>query len=185
MKPREFFVVVFCLWHMAAVGLYLFHGNAPKALLKAKELTRPYVLLTSQWQKWDIFSPDPIRRVSVFQIQTNAPTFRNTQNGTPDSGGFVSTFSLSRTDIPLWQRAKELKILSRLREDWKRLVPNYLYGYCASLPGTEGHDLRLVAHEYVLPSTLLELRSVYSDLPVTPPRSDTTILDTVTCPLTQ
>lgn len=58
-------VVLFCLWHMAAVATYAL----PRETTFLKHV-RPYMLLTSQWQKWDLFSPDPLRRIEFYSIDT-------------------------------------------------------------------------------------------------------------------
>lgn len=163
---KEYFIIAFCLWHMSAVGLYLLNGTYSEPIRTLKAWTLPYVLLTSQWQKWDIFSPDPLRRVSSFRIESNV------------SGSYTTVLPLDGMDISWWRRTKELKILGRIRDDWNKLTPQYLAYYCESIPGVEDADIRLHAKEYVLPSELHLLRSFAKR----PPTYSEKILATLHCP---
>lgn len=64
------------LWHMAAVAIFAFPpevtGWMQEARWKVLPMVRPYVLMFSQWQQWNLFSPDPYRRVTIFRVETAA-----------------------------------------------------------------------------------------------------------------
>lgn len=66
-------IALFCVWHMTAIGIYSLYGveNVPVLswLDSKREYVRPYTLITSQWQRWNLFSPDPLRRVIQMSIE--------------------------------------------------------------------------------------------------------------------
>jgi len=152
---------------MAAVGAYLMPNGMFTSVDFIKNSSRGYVLQLSQWQKWDIFSPNPLRRVSDYAIERDAGDRWETEK--------VLTFD----SLPWWKRAKELKVLGRLEEDrWLPLTEPFLRTYCKELPKASGKRIRLVAHSIVLPFRLHELRMVGTTF--IPPTS--TILGTASCP---
>ncbi|HRH94073.1 MAG TPA: hypothetical protein PKV72_06110 [Candidatus Peribacteria bacterium] len=142
---------------MAAIAAYLLPQNTASArwnafAVNAFNSARPYVLSLSQWQKWDIFSPDPLRRVSEYSVDVN------------EAGGWRTLKTLSFQTIPAYERAKELKILSRLEDNWQDMSATFLRGECEALPETAGRQLRLTAHSFILPKELHELTK-FSDAP--------------------
>lgn len=60
-------VALFCVWHMVAVASYAIPNEIENPL---SARVRPYMLLTSQWQQWNLFSPDPLRRVVFYRIES-------------------------------------------------------------------------------------------------------------------
>lgn len=67
-------LVIFILFHMTAVALYAIPwsaDDAPTRWVRTHLANRvhPYVLSLSQWQQWNLFSPDPLRRISYFVFQ--------------------------------------------------------------------------------------------------------------------
>lgn len=62
--------------------------------------------------------------------------------------------------FPWTVRAKEMKILERLEENWTLLVPPYLQQICAGIPRSEGSVIRLVAVSVILPSRLDQLATL-------------------------
>jgi hypothetical protein len=141
-------IVAFCLWHMAAVALYLLPRKNAGPLHAVQMLTRPYVLLFSQWQKWDIFSPDPLRRVSTYVVERNA-------------GDRWETAAILDFDhLPWWRRAKELKVAGRVESEWKTLAEPYLKSLCDMIPYADGTDLKLTVRSIVVPSDTPSLASM-------------------------
>ncbi len=138
---------------MAAIAVFLL----PRGILpnEAHELTRPYILWTSQWQKWDIFSPDPLRRVSSYAIEVR------------QGERWVAIRNIDTNSLPWYAHAKELKLLGRLEENWNKLTSGYLRYECASLPGLAGATLRLRAIWYVLPSDTYALKRFSHGKPTT------------------
>lgn len=137
---------LFCVWHMAAVAAYSLPNYAPAPVWKAREaivyVTRPYILLTSQWQKWNLFSPDPLRRVIAFHIE------RKNKDDTWEEIDVIGP------DTAWWHKATELKTIRRMEEseggsNLLALRERYLQSYCKDYsPGT---DLRLRIKYYVIP----------------------------------
>jgi hypothetical protein len=62
------------VWHMFAVGVYAIPTDAKDGASLWLRSTfvptvRPYLLLTSQWQQWNLFAPDPLRRVTTYRLE--------------------------------------------------------------------------------------------------------------------
>ncbi len=152
MRLRHFLLPLFCLWHCAAVALYLMSVPSlpylSTAIAKAKSTTTPYMQTLSQWQAWDIFSPDPMRRSSAYRIDV----FEN--------GVWKPVRTIDYASLHEYERAKELKILARLEDNWAMLVPFYLRPYCVGIPQSQGKTVRLVAVSVILPSRLDQLATL-------------------------
>ena len=122
-RAREWIIVIFCLWHMAAVALFVitipmgtFFGTA---IAKGKSLTQPYVYSLSQWQYWNIFAPDPLQRSSTYRIDV-----------LQSDNTWQSVRMIDYGSLTWFERAKEFKILENLEENWQVLVPSYLETFC-------------------------------------------------------
>ncbi len=137
-------IIVFCIWHMTAVAVYIIPDEAkdpvtPKLEEVILPAARPYLLMTSQWQKWNIFSPDPLRRVSAYDIEVN------------EEGRWRTVKRLEYRLLPWWHRAKELKILRRVEEAGEKAGKAYLEGMCREGAVPRGALVRLQIDAYVLP----------------------------------
>lgn len=71
-------IALFCVWHMAAIGFYTIPDDADDPFTRwAEEHVIPhvteYVLVTSQWQQWNLFSPNPLRRIVYYRLETQNP----------------------------------------------------------------------------------------------------------------
>lgn len=163
-RTRQALIVAFCLWHMTGVALYVIPGSmrAHSPLIGAvRSLTDPYVLMTSQWQQWNIFSPDPLRRVSTFRVESTVD-------------GVVGPTIVDSEQLSMWRQAKELKVLYRLEEEWASARETYLLSLC----GDTHAELQLLRRYKVLPADLTALKRVATTtLPV-----ETNVLASVTCP---
>lgn len=141
-------IIGFCLFHMTAVGLYNLPNGLPGPADSIRRFTDPYILSFSQWQHWDIFSPDPVRRVAAFVIERSAGDRWETAE--------VMTYET----LPWWLKVKEMKILDRIAGDWKGLTTPYLLALCPHIPYSTDKDIRLVIHAFVLPADLPSLTSM-------------------------
>lgn len=103
-------VAMFFFWHagVIAIGTIPQHdaGAVSTALLThAVPVVQPYLLLTSQWQNWDLFSPDPMRRMSRYRIEARVkgePQWRILKTIEPASD------RLWRSDeFAFWQRLED------------------------------------------------------------------------------
>lgn len=141
-------IIAFCLWHMTAVTLY----NIPKerlgVLASVRTLTDPYIFRFSQWQYWDIFSPDPMRRVAMFILERNA------------GDRWETAMVMSYDELPWWLRVKEMKVLDRLAGDWKNLTVPYLQSLCPEIPYAADKEIRLTMRYHYLPSDLPTLKKL-------------------------
>ncbi len=131
-------VIVFCLFHGFAIAVFLLPSNTWTET--PKNLVRPYMLLTSQWQQWDIFSPDPLRLVSFYRLET-----------IEESGQPTTLLQMDRAHLAWYESAKELKILGRLEDKWHSLVPTYITSLCDRMPQAAGKTVQLVARSAMLP----------------------------------
>jgi hypothetical protein len=141
-------IIAFCLWHMFAVAIYSIPTSAPSKLSAAVRdtfvpIVMPYVLVTSQWQKWNLFSPDPLRRVTTYVLETEG-----------QFGTWNTVAKFSGDTLPWWKRSDELKILGNLQEGGARLEAMriaYLRSRCAEFGLSQGAPVRLMYEQFVLP----------------------------------
>lgn len=159
-------IVGCCLWHMFAIAAYLLPANSEGITQSIRQLSVPYILSLSQWQKWDIFSPNPLRRNSVYRIERNA--------GDRWETAMIIDFS----HLAWHERAKELKVLGRLQDSWKALLPDYLMSYCPRIPGGPGSDVRLLVATTIVPSDLEALKKTAENNII----PQETLLASVRCP---
>lgn len=141
-------IIAFCLWHMTAIGVALLPertGLYSRMLTRGQNIVTPYILSLTQWQRWMIFAPDPLTRVSFFRID----------HWTGETWEPVAT--LDYAHLPWYKREKELKILSNLEMGWHGLTPTYLNGYCHPLNIGSGHTLRLVTRYQIIPGEMAHL----------------------------
>lgn len=143
-------LILFCLWHMAAVGVYAIPASRIGDVVRPiKQWVRPYILFTSQWQGWDLFSPDPLRRVTVYRILVaDGPIWQPVATIGPDS-------------LSMWRHADELKFLGRIdgTDDHRPLRVAYVRDFCRSHALPSRAAVRFVEHFYVLPEDAASLHA--------------------------
>lgn len=140
-------LLAFLLWHMAAVAFYALPpgGQAlfPQSVRSwLGERVRPYVFTLSQWQQWNIFAPDPLRRVSRYVVETQA-----------DAGSPWTRVEdlLPPGRFSPFEHSMRMKFYGELFEQDGRepLVERFLQRYCANLP--PGSIVRARTNIIVLP----------------------------------
>ncbi|PIR54362.1 hypothetical protein COU75_01295 [Candidatus Peregrinibacteria bacterium CG10_big_fil_rev_8_21_14_0_10_42_8] len=134
----------FCLWHIAAIFSYSIYHVEEVPVLQwisdQRSFFRPYVLTTSQWQRWNLFSPDPLRRVIEVDIEQRI------------HGQWIRVYTLNEHSISWWQRAPELKTMRRMEDDDKEaLRERYLLDYCRTRDIPIGTQLRMIKRWHVIP----------------------------------
>lgn len=142
----------FCVLQIAAVGSYtvfpLFEGVGKKwlgmdadATISAdiKTTLRPYILATSQWQKWNLFSPDPLRRVTRIVLEEKVGT---------DWQLFTE---FSDDTVPWWRKAYTLKMMRRLEEKNIAVQKRWLELQCAAFDVIPRRAIRMRRVYYVIP----------------------------------
>ncbi|TSC59445.1 MAG: hypothetical protein Greene041662_477 [Candidatus Peregrinibacteria bacterium Greene0416_62] len=142
LKPA---IILFCLFHMTAVASYSVSTawNIPP-LTFVQEMTLPwvrgYLLATSQWQQWNLFSPDPLRRVSRYRLAWEVE-------------GMLQEAPWIDEELSYHRKANLTKTLRRL-EDQGHNAPMLL------------RFLALACHERALPpGTMIRLERAYYILP--------------------
>ncbi len=133
---------------MAAVGIYALPGDARDGLsLWIKQhgsgTVSPYILATSQWQQWNLFSPDPLRRVSEYVLEV--------QQG-PE---WIPLTILKPGSFPWWRHAAQFKMLGSLLEwDAQRdeVIDRFLQLTCREHTLAPGTSIRLAYRFYVIPA---------------------------------
>jgi len=140
-------IMVFVLWHILAVGVYAIPGDAKDKFSNWTRKTfgntvRPYILITSQWQQWNLFSPDPLRRVTKYIIEIE------------EEGRVHVLTTLEPGSIPWWRHATYFKFLGSLlewHENKEQLIVRFLHAQCAKFDVDAGTSIRLVYNYYIIP----------------------------------
>ena len=137
-------VAAFCIWHMVAVGIYSLYTVDGYPLLEwldsKRKHVRPYVLATSQWQRWNLFSPDPLRSVIEmdFEMQVN--------------GKWHLAYTLNQHTVSWWQRAPELKTMRRMENvNLDELREVYIQDLCKRRGIPPGTPMRVAKRWFVIP----------------------------------
>lgn len=134
----------FCIWHIAAIFSYsIYHVESVPVLQwisDQRHTFRPYILTTSQWQRWNLFSPDPLRRV----IEMDIDQYINEQ--------WAKVHTVNEHNVGWWQRAPELKTMRRMESDNKLpLRKRYIEDYCRIHDIPEGTRMRMRKRWFVIP----------------------------------
>jgi hypothetical protein len=147
-------IAVFCLWHMMATGVYSLSsdwGISPISALKntLQEDIRGYVLLTSQWQQWNLFSPDPLRRVSRYAVERSDCRL---EASLPNNCSWTPVLTVDES-IAWWRRASILKMFRRMEDTEVNdpLVLRMLAIVCRDAALPPGASVRIRRQYFVLP----------------------------------
>lgn len=143
--------VLFLGWHMFAVAVYSIPREAKDAFavwtrIDILPIITPYMFATSQWQLWNIFAPDPLRRVTSYLVF--AETGDNGQDWNQIDEITPHSFSIFRHST---QMKLMSNLLDELKDDRGPFVGRYLELECAARHVVQGTPVRLVYRSYVLP----------------------------------
>lgn len=140
---------------MLSLGIYTLPPDVNTPTIKfAKDEIRPmikkYVLLTSQWQLWNIFAPNPLRRTTYYAVDIQR------------DGEWYEKIRIDNDHFQFWNVAYNLKMLRRLEKEDKFQIfrERYLVRYCDRLQLQPNDPIRLVRHYYVIPKA--EISNTYS-----------------------
>ena len=142
-------IVLFCLWQAGALFVHTLPpaaaGTIPTALrTHVSPITDPYILFTGQWQNWDLFSPDPMRRISRYRIEA---LLENT---------WTTLTILEPSTARFWRRSGEFSYPLQLEDSGAtELFTRYLRSLCAPLGLKEGTPVALVVEYAILPESPL------------------------------
>lgn len=140
-------IILFCVWHMCAVAIFTIPRAAQDAIAVASRQfvlpwVTPYLYTTSQWQLWDIFAPDPLRVISLYQIERNQD----------DQWTVVET--IKPDAYPFWQHATHFKyFINVLNADDSLMAAKerFLQTECQRLHLPADTPVQLVAYSAELP----------------------------------
>lgn len=105
---------------------------------------RPYLLITGQWQRWNLFSPDPLRRNSTYlmDVEVGEDEWRTFKIITPNK-------------VQWWRRAFTLKTMRRLEQEDKHgpIRDRFLQLHCMLEGIRPGRKVRMRKKYFVLEKT--------------------------------
>ena len=144
---RNIIIPAFCLWHMFAIAVYAIPTVAQDqvALFIKKNIQPvviPYLLATSQWQQWNLFSPDPMRRVSTYTLVADI------------AGERRAVHAVTPTSSRWWQTQDDITSIRRFEEVGESALPileRFTAEYCRPLNLPLGTPLRFVISSAELP----------------------------------
>lgn len=104
-------IALACVWHMAAIGVYSIPVDAKDPVARwFGERLRPavirYVLITSQWQQWNLFAPNPLRRMMFYRLDAADP-----------SGAWTTVATIDDRAYGPWRHAVRFKLLGQALEE--------------------------------------------------------------------
>lgn len=140
-------IVLFCLWHMFAVGLTSIPRSAEDSFSKATRhllpAVTPYLQTTSQWQLWDLFAPDPLRRVTLYRIEEQK------------DGEWTERITIKPGTYSVFRHAVMFKyfinILNNRDDTVQAAQARFLDMQCRTLGIADGTPVRLVLYATILP----------------------------------
>lgn len=137
---------------MTVVGIYSIHNMDDYRLMRwlesKRKIVRPYALITSQWQRWNLFSPDPLRRVTEMEFDIY------------QHGSWNTVHAINNKTVPLPYRANELKVMRRMEDDDKSVLREiYTRDVCKRLSILPGTRMRIRKKYYIIPKHT-ELQSI-------------------------
>lgn len=137
-------IAAFVVWHCIAIFLYsLISADAHpllQTLYEYRKHVRPYVLITSQWQRWNLFSPDPLRRVIAIDIEAQT------------EGSWHSIERIDPYTVSVQRQANELKIIRRMEDEHESLLRfAYIIDVCRRHNLPLETPMRMNKHWYVIP----------------------------------
>ncbi len=139
-------IACLALWHVFAVGVYALPLQATDrltVLLRGTLMSAvtPYIQTTSQWQQWDLFSPNPYTRVSRYTFEVRDA-----------EGAWTPAVTMDASSFPIFRRAALLKLFHNILDDANPLLTQRLMRHlCADRGLAAGTPVRLRMEAYVLP----------------------------------
>lgn len=146
-------ITLFFFWHAVSIALYAIPSLAGDPLsnflrLQAVPIVRSYILWTSQWQQWNLFAPDPLRRVTHYHLQRLDLV----------SDAWIDVAIFRPGSFLWWKHATRFKILDRIfdLEERDRKIPlqkHFLQKMCREFNLPPLTSIRILFRYYVIPQT--------------------------------
>ena len=130
-------IVLFCLWHMAAILINARPTNVEQLniltlLARQEPYVRPYILLTSQWQHWNIFA----QSTSLAMTETHIEKLSD--------GEWSTVRIIDRTHPGLFRHSPENVSINHLMNDGvEALKEPYLQDVCRTEHLQTGTQVRI------------------------------------------
>jgi hypothetical protein len=146
----QLFVGAFFFWHAAAVAIYAIPMGTNHVIMSPVraagiKVFAPYVLSLSQWQQWNLFSPDPLRRVSRYRIERHLGSnkWQTVQSIVPGMYGQLRHANRFKLYIGMLERDQSTYNSAVLR--------HFLLSFCEPnhIPG--GTAMRIMYVQYIVP----------------------------------
>lgn len=141
-------IALFCVWHMAAIGIYSIPGDSQATVatwLRNNALPRVshYVLLSSQWQQWNLFAPNPLRRIVFYRVERLG-----------GDGQWTTVARLDRWYYPAWRHAVRFKLLGQALEEntgRPQLAERAAQVFCREMDFAPGDAVRIWHEVAIIP----------------------------------
>ncbi|HLC75552.1 MAG TPA: hypothetical protein VJB82_00310 [Candidatus Peribacterales bacterium] len=130
---RACITVFFCI-HAVAIGI----GSIPsegEVLAGFGPIAHMYLNATGQWQKWNLFAPDPLRTFSSYSVEIVSPSQQK------------RSIPITAESLPWYERTNILKIMrqvSNTNEEQMYLRAALLHSLCRRFKLPSGSTLTLV-----------------------------------------
>ncbi len=144
---RKILIGVFFFWHALAISTFAIPMTDSVVLQTLRSTLIPpfvpYVLSLSQWQQWNLFSPDPLQRVAIYHLDAQLPT-----------GEWTVDTMLRPNDYEWWRRSTHFKMFMNLFEPGDmhnpQVIDRLLQMHCAGRRLSSGTRLRLMMKYYLI-----------------------------------
>ncbi len=169
-------VAVSVVLHMAAVLAFSVPSAAsgwPASFLRdtVNPQLGPYLLMTSQWQEWNLFAPDPQRQVRTFAVDAE------------DGVRWKTVASFGPGAFPWWRHATYAKLLPaalmKERLDYDVFRERFLQILCNDLGLAPNVMVRLRENMKMIPYTDTHQTDTWWDAQDT--NADTTVIHITNC----
>lgn len=141
-------LIIFFLWHAFSVVVYTIPREAKDRYATLSHrlflpVVERYMLITSQWQLWNLFSPDPLRRVTFYRIET------------AEGKDWRKLFTIEPGTYPPWEHATKFKMLMNTLDEFSNnrapLAHRFLHLLCEEQSVAPETPIRLVYEFYTIP----------------------------------
>lgn len=143
--PGMLIVSIAFLWYVIAIGVYAIPGESrwPLAMWlrgHVYPVVAPSVLISSQWQQWNLFSPNPLRRVSEYKLEAFA------------GGNWQPLITLQPGVFPWWRNANHFKLLINIMEGSNpQIAERYVQSFCIPFHLPAGTEVKVTYLISVIP----------------------------------
>jgi hypothetical protein len=141
-------LVLVLIWHMFSVAFYSIPRDAEDVFSKwtrldVLPLISPYMYATSQWQLWNIFAPDPLRRVTSYRIEVK------------EDAQWKELITIGPDTFSVFRHATQMKLMGNILDEFKDnrapLAGRFLHLLCTKHGVASDTAIRLMYTYYVLP----------------------------------